>query len=79
MKPGLSDLVGTFDRCIRTTAREAPRQFFTLDDAGLKDAPSDVRENVLQIGIRVMPIHPGRLDQTHNRRRSFQPRNHPAN
>lgn len=27
------------------------------------------RQHILQIGIRVMPIHPGRLDQAHDRRR----------
>ena len=27
------------------------------------------RQHILQIGIQVMPIHPSRLDQTHDRRR----------
>lgn len=29
------------------------------------------RENVLQVSIRIMPIEPRRLDQTHDRRRTF--------
>lgn len=27
------------------------------------------RQHILQIGVQVMPIHPSRLDQTHDRRR----------
>lgn len=26
---------------------------------------------ILEIGIRVMPVEPGRLDQAHDRRRTF--------
>ena len=29
------------------------------------------RENILQIGIRIMSVQPRRLDQTHDRRRPF--------
>lgn len=29
------------------------------------------REDVLQISIRIMPVEPRRLDQTHDRRRAF--------
>ena len=29
------------------------------------------RENILEISIRIMPIHTRRLDQTHDRRRPF--------
>lgn len=29
------------------------------------------RQRVLEIGIRIMPIHPRRLDQAHDRRRPF--------
>jgi hypothetical protein len=29
------------------------------------------REDVLQIGVRIMPIQPCRLDQAHDRRRPF--------
>jgi hypothetical protein len=29
------------------------------------------RENVLQVSVRIMPIEPRRLDQTHDRSRTF--------
>ena len=29
------------------------------------------RQHVLEVGIRIMSIHPCRLDQTHDRRRPF--------
>lgn len=28
-------------------------------------------QHVLEIGIRIMPVHAGRLDQAHDRRRAF--------
>lgn len=38
-----------------------------------------VRESVLQVGIRIMSIEPRRLDQAHDRRCPFPLRNEPAN
>ena len=29
-------------------------------------------QHVLEIGIRIMPVHAGRLDQAHDRRRAYE-------
>lgn len=37
------------------------------------------RQHIFKIGIRIMPVHARRLDQTHDRNRSFTAAQRPGN